>query len=86
MHRHIEIGVGLSVLLTSLITGTVVVENRYAKAVDVQQQLDTYWARSLKLRILEIQLKPSPLSSGDRALLDNLQQELREVTTPRTAY
>lgn len=80
MPRHLEITIGLTALLTSLIGGTVVVENRYAKAQEVQSQLNSYWARSLKLRLLELQLKPAPLSTNERVLMETIQQELREVT------
>lgn len=83
MRPQVELVAGLLALLTTIVTGTVVVENRYAKAVDVQQQLNSYYARSLKTRILELQLKPpAQFTSSDRALLEHLQQELREATTP----
>ena len=80
MARQLEISAAVAALLITLITGVVTIENRYAKAQEVRQQLDSYYARGLKTRILEIQLKPAPLSAADRALLDHLQQELREAT------
>lgn len=64
-------------------TGTVVVENRYARAEVVQQKLDDYYAKMLKLRIMELQFKPAPLSAADQALLGHMQQELREATRTR---
>lgn len=70
-------------LLTAIIGGTVTVESRYAKAQEVRSQIDTLYAKTLKLRILELQLKaPSQFTAADRALLSHLQQELREVTSP----
>lgn len=83
MGRHLEITVSVLALLTTLVTGTVVVEGRYAKASDVRQQVSEYYAKTLKLRVLELQLKPAPLSTNDRALLELLQQELREITPAR---
>lgn len=69
-------------MLTAIVTATVVIENRYAKAIDVENQLNSYYARTLKTRILELQLKaPATFTSSDRALLDHLQQELREATS-----
>lgn len=81
MRPHLELwGLGAA-LLTSVVGGTVIVENRYAKAVDVKEQLNAYYARGIKTRILELQLKPpAQFTSSDRALLDHLQQELREAT------
>lgn len=81
MTRSLEIAAATLALVTALISGTIVVESRYAKAVDVQQELNSLYSRTLKIRILELQLKPPPLSPADRALLDHLQQELREATS-----
>ena len=68
-------------LLTAIIGGTITVESRYAKAQEVRSQIDTLYAKTLKLRILELQLKaPSQFTAADRALLNHLQQELREAT------
>lgn len=64
-------------VLLALVGGTVTVESRYAKADDVKEQLQEYYAKSLKLRILEINLKPQ-LTPADRALLQYLQQELQK--------
>lgn len=80
--RHFEIIVGTVALLSTLVGGTVVVENRYAKAVDVQSEMQSLYARTLKLRILELELKPADqFTSADRALLEHLKQELREATS-----
>lgn len=82
MNKGIEIAVGVAALISTLVTGTIVVESRYARAADVQQQLDSLYARTLKIRILELQLKPSSeFTPSDKALLDHLQQELREATS-----
>jgi len=47
-------------LLTAIIGGTITIETRYAKSAEVKQQLEEYYAKQLKLRILEIDLKSSP--------------------------
>lgn len=91
MNRQLEITISVLALLTGIISGTVVVESRYAKASDlqvrlagVQGQLNDYYARSLRLRILELQLKPAAeFTSADKALLEYMQQELREATHTR---
>ena len=80
MTRQFEITATIVALMFALVGGVVTVESRYAKAQEVRAQLDEMYARQLKLRILEIELKPAPLSSADRALLDHLKQELREAT------
>lgn len=80
MSRQLELTISALALLTTIVTGTVVVESRFAKASDVRHQISEYYAKSLKLRLLEIQLKPAPLNPADRALLEYLQQELREIT------
>lgn len=44
--------------------------------------MDILYAKTLKLRILELQLKaPSQFTAADKALLEHLQQELREATS-----
>lgn len=71
----------IGTILAGVVGGTLVVEQRYAKSADVQQQMDSLYARTLKLRILELQLKPAhQFTPADRALLLHLQQELREAT------
>lgn len=80
MEKHLSATACVITLITALIGGTIAVESRYAKAKEVQQQMDSLWAKQLKLRILELQLQPSPLNNNDKALLDYLQQELREAT------
>jgi hypothetical protein len=80
MPRQLEITAAAVALLVTLVGGTVAVESRYAKAQDVREQLNAMYAKQLKTRILELQLKPPPLSAADRAMLLHLQQELREAT------
>lgn len=64
-------------VLTALVGSTIAVESRYAKAAEVKQQLDEFYARQIKLRILEIDLKPQQTPS-DRALKQYLIQELNK--------
>ena len=77
MPRQLEIiATGLAVLVT-LIGATVAIENRYAKAQEVREQLTELYAKQIKLRILEIDLKSTP-TPADRALREYLLQELRK--------
>jgi hypothetical protein len=81
MPRHLEITAAAAALLVSLVGGTVTIENRYAKAAEVREQLNNLYAKQLKTRILELQLKPSSqFTAADRAMLLHLQQELKEAT------
>lgn len=77
LERHATtLGAVLTVLL-AIIGGTIAVETRYAKSAEVKAQLEEYYAKQLKLRILEIDLKPDP-SPADRALRQYLLQELQK--------
>jgi len=78
MTRQLEITAATVALVTALIGGVVAVESRYAKAAEVKQQLDELYAKQLKLKILEIDLKPDP-TPADRALRQYLQQELNKA-------
>lgn len=80
MTRQLEITAAAVALLVTLVGTTIAIENRYAKAQDVREQLNALYAKQLKTRILELQLKPPPLSPADRAMLLHLQQELKEAT------
>lgn len=71
-----SVGAVLAVL-TAVVGTTIAVETRYAKSAEVRAQLEEYYAKQLKLRILEIDLKPDP-TPADRALRQYLQQELRK--------
>jgi hypothetical protein len=78
MTRQLEITAATVALVTALIGGVVAVESRYAKAAEVKQQLDELYAKQLKLKILEIDLKPDA-TPADRALRQYLQQELNKA-------
>lgn len=80
MNRQLEIAAACIALLTAIVTATVVIENRYAKAQEVHTQLNEFYLRTLKLRLLELQLKPQQTPS-DRALMQYLQQEVRDTST-----
>lgn len=81
MTRQLELTAAAVALLVTLVGATVAIENRYAKAQDVQQQLNQLYAKQLKTRILELQLKPpAQFTPADRAMLLHLQQELKEAT------
>jgi len=78
--RHFEITAAATALLITLVTAVVTVEARYAKSAEVQAKINDLYARQLKLRILELQLKPeTQFTAADKALLDYMQQELREA-------
>jgi hypothetical protein len=77
MHRWIATGGAIVAALSVIVGATVAIETRYAKAQEVKQQLDEYYARQIKLRILEIDLK-SQQTPADRALRQYLVQELQK--------
>ena len=77
MHRWIATGGAIVAALSVIVGATVSIETRYAKAQEVKQQLDEYYARQIKLRILEIDLK-SQQTPADRALRQYLVQELQK--------
>lgn len=67
----------LIAVLTTIVGTTVAIETRYAKSAEVKAQLEDYYAKQLKLRILEIDLKAEQ-TPADRALRQYLQQELQK--------
>jgi len=77
MHRWIATAGAIVAALSVIVGATVAIETRYAKAQEVKQQLDEYYARQIKLRILELDLKPSP-TPADLALRQYLVQELQK--------
>jgi len=77
MHRWIATAGAIVAALSVIVGATVAIETRYAKAQEVKQQLDEYYARQIKLRILEIDLKPQQ-TPADRALRQYLVQELQK--------
>lgn len=64
-------------VLTAIVGTTITIETRYAKSAEVKAQLEEYYAKQLKLRILEIDLKADQ-TPADRALRQYLQQELQK--------
>jgi hypothetical protein len=78
MHRWAATAGAIVAALSVIIGATMAIETRYAKAQEVKQQLDEYYARQIKLRILEIDLKPEQ-TPADRALRQYLMQELQKA-------
>lgn len=77
MERWLTTAGAVLAVLTAIVGTTIAIETRYAKSAEVKAQLEEYYAKQLKLRILEIDLKPDP-SPADRALRQYLQQELQK--------
>jgi Mn2+/Fe2+ NRAMP family transporter len=75
MERWLTTSGAVIAVLTAIVGATVAVETRYAKSAEVKAQLEEYYAKQLKLRILEIDLKAEQTPS-DRALRQYLMQEL----------
>lgn len=75
MEKHLATAGAVIAVLTAIVGTTIAVETRYAKSAEVRAQLEEYYAKQLKLRILEIDLKADP-TPADRALRQYLQQEL----------
>lgn len=77
MNRWLTTAGAVIAVFSTVIGTTVAIESRYAKAQEVKEQLEEFYAKQLKLRILEIDLKTDPTPS-DRALRQYLQQELNK--------
>jgi len=77
MERHLATAGAVLAVLTAIVGTTIAIETRYAKSAEVKAQLEEYYAKQLKLRILEIDLKPNP-TPADRALRQYLLQELNK--------
>lgn len=75
MEKHVQIIGAVLAFVVGVVTTTVTIDSRYAKSQEVKRQLDEYYARQIRLRILEIDLKSNP-SASDRALRQYLIQEL----------
>lgn len=75
MERWLTTSGAVIAVLTAIVGATIAVETRYAKSAEVKAQLEEYYAKQLKLRILEIDLKAEQTPS-DRALRQYLMQEL----------
>ena len=78
MSRQLEIAAACAALLITIVGGVVTVESRYAKASEVKVQLNEFYEKQLKLKILEIDLKADP-TAADKALRQYLQQELNKT-------
>jgi hypothetical protein len=72
--RNVTVIVGIATFIVSIIGGTIVVEDRYAKAADLQEvaakadrSLDLLYKRQLEDKLFELRLKPNP-TQVDRAL------------------
>lgn len=76
MEKHLATAGAVIAVLTAIVGTTIAIETRYAKSAEVKAQLDEYYSKQLKLRILEIDLKPDP-TPADRALKQYLIQELK---------
>ena len=75
--KHLATAGAMIAVLTAIVGTTIAIETRYAKSAEVKAQLEEYYAKQLKLRILEIDLKPDP-TPADRALRQYLLQELNK--------
>ena len=75
MERWLTTAGAALAVLTAVVGTTIAIETRYAKSAEVKAQLEEYYAKQIKLRILEIDLKPDP-TPADRALRQYLMQEL----------
>ena len=77
MERHLASIGALIAVLTAIVGTTIAIENRYAKAADVKEQLNELYAKQLKLKVLELDLKADP-TPADRAMRQYLLQELQK--------
>jgi hypothetical protein len=77
MERWLTASGAVIAVLTAIVGTTIAIETRYAKSAEVKAQLEEYYAKQLKLRILEIDLKSDP-TPADRALRQYLLQELNK--------
>jgi hypothetical protein len=75
MEKNIQIAGAVLAFVIGVVSTTVTIDSRYAKSQEVKQQLDEYYSRQIKLRILEIDLKQNKTPS-DMALREYLIQEL----------
>lgn len=75
MEKHIQVIGTILAFVVGVVGTTITIDSRYAKSQEVKRQLDEYYARQIKLRILEIDLKSNP-SASDKALRQYLIQEL----------
>ena len=77
MDKYLAATGAVIAVLTAIVGTTIAIETRYAKSAEVKAQLEEYYAKQLKLRILEIDLKAEQ-TPADRALRQYLVQELNK--------
>lgn len=77
MDRWLATSGAVLAVLTAIVGTTIAIETRYAKSAEVKAQLEEYYAKQLKLKVLEIDLKPAP-TPADRAMRQYLLQELNK--------
>ena len=84
--KNVAVVIGIATFVTTIVGGTLVVEDRYAKAADLvevaakaDRSLDQLYKRQLEDKLFELRLKPNP-SQVDRALIQRYEQQLEEVT------
>lgn len=77
MERHLATTGAVLAVLTAIVGTTIAVESRYAKSAEVREQLNELYAKQLKLKVLEIDLKSDP-TPADRAMRQYLLQELQK--------
>lgn len=76
--KLITVAATLFAFVTTVVGATIAIETRYAKSAEVKAQLEEYYSKQIKLRILEIDLKTNP-TSADLALRSYLIQELNKT-------
>lgn len=77
MDKQLQILSAAILVATTIIGTTVAVDTRYAKSQEVKTQLQEYYDKQLKLKILELDLKKNQ-TPEDRALRQYLMQELQK--------
>lgn len=77
MEKNIQLIGTILAFVVGVVGTTVTIDSRYAKSQEVKAQLDEYYARQIKLRILELDLKQNKTPS-DMALKEYLMQELNK--------
>lgn len=77
MEKHLATAGAVIAVLTAIVGTTIAVETRYAKSAEVREQLNELYAKQLKLKVLELDLKADP-TPADRAMRQYLLQELQK--------
>lgn len=83
--KNVTSVVGIASFVVAIVGGTIVFEDRYAKAADlievrveISQAVDQNYKRQLEDKLFELRLKPNPTAT-DRALIQRYEQQLQEV-------